>query len=340
MLYHHQPHLIRHFDLAMGIARRWLQPDQILVGWILIGDEDDGFTRVCGLLPHAGLRQLGTNSVILRKCRPAGIPLQLRNEDIQDIARVKFDVIVFLNVEGAGSLALIESLRAVGTKTIYAAGDLVTTRLPEVVDYVVVASEGQRAIAPSREAMTEVIEPVIDAPPNLVKDYSRRHAREEIRVVWVGYPENLHLLEPVREALRSPSLSRYRLVTISRGPEVTYQWDRKHVHRQLIDCDVAVLPSSSTEWYTTKPNTRMTMFKSLGIPIIASPNPAFAGTLTHGVSCYFARTVEDWIAALEKLGNFEHRAAIGLTDRQRIVDIYGRDAIARRWRDCFERLIR
>lgn len=332
------PSVIRHLDLTRAIMRRRWRSDELSVGWILGGDEDHGFTRVCAILPHAQMRSLGTSSVILRQGRPWRSPLHLRPTDIERIAQAGLDVVVLHEVDGPDASKLVAALRQAGTKTIYAAGNLVTSSLVDQVDWVVVASDGLRAVAPGRSLATEVIEPAIDAPPGLVKSYARRPTRNEIRVVWVGYAENLHLLAPVREALSSPRLARYRLVTISSGPGVTYQWSRKRVHRQLLDCDIAVLPSAPVDWYVAKPNTRMTMLKALGLPIVASPNPAFTATLTHGQSCYFAREVDEWVDALEALGDFERRAAVGLSDRNRILDTYGSVAVARRWRTCFDRL--
>lgn len=332
--------VVRYRDVALGIERRRVCPSAPFVGWILSGDDDDGFSRAGCLLFHEELCQLGTNSVILRTSRPAWTPLNLKRKDIEYVVRTGFDVVVFHQVERSESAAqLVEALRRTGTKTVYASGDPNISGMPEIVDDVVVAGEELRMVAPGREVAAEVIELAIDAPSSLVKDYSRRPIRENIRVVWVGYPENIHLLNPVREALLSPRLKRYQLVTISRGRGVTYQWNRKQVHRQLLDCDIAVLPSKSTLWYMAKPNTRMTMMKSLGLPIVASPIPAYTSLLKHGESCYFAYGLNDWIDALERLGDFEHRMAIGLADREHIVHIYGTEAIARRWHACFQRLL-
>jgi glycosyltransferase involved in cell wall biosynthesis len=217
-------------------------------------------------------------------------------------------------------------------------GDLLRNGMPAVVDWVVVASEGLKAVAPGSRGKTSVIPSVIDAPPYLVKDYSRPPQRDDLRVVWTGYPTHLHTLEPVREALRDRRLARFRLVTISRGPGVTFQWDRKRVCRQVLDCDIAVLPSAATEWFQAKPNTRMTMFKALGLPIVASPIAAYRETLAHGTSCYFAQDVAEWADCLAALADFAHRRQIGLADRERILATYGCEAICHRWVSLFEHL--
>ena len=197
------------------------------------------------------------NSVVLYKPRTPRSLDELRPQDVNRISRARFDVVIFEGVIGSGAETLAWALQAVGTKTVYTTGDLVRSRMPEVVDWIVVASSGLAKVAPGSSDKTSVIEAAIDTPPGLVKDYSRPPARDDVRVVWVGYRENLHLLGPVTKAMADPRLSRFRLITISRGPGVTFQWDLKRVWQQLLDCDIAVLPSSPADWYQAKPNTRM-----------------------------------------------------------------------------------
>jgi len=331
-------YLMRHFDLTVGLVRRRLRPRRLFVGWVLHGDEDDGGSRLHALLPHRYLRRRGINSVILRKPRQHGSGYRPRSEDVERVLRAGFDVVAFQEVHGPDIEAWARALRGVGTRTVYVTGDLHGTDMAAVVDRVVASSAGLTGIAEGYIEKTSVIEASIETPPSLVKDYSRRRARDEIRVVWVGYPENLHLLAPVRKALEDPRLARFRLSTISRGPEATYQWDRRRVWRQLLDCDIGVLPSAPTDWYQAKPNTRMTMFKALGIPVVASPIQSYADTLAHGRSCYFARTVTDWAECLLALADPERRREMGLADRVRILAAYGFDTIGERWLALFEDL--
>ncbi len=333
-----KPNLVRHLDLSVGILRRRLWPQRMFIGWLLHGDENDGASRVHALLPHAYLRRRGVNSVILRKPRIAWVPFRLRPEDVDRIVAAGLDVVVFQGVHSRDAEALARALRSGGTKTVFVSGDLVQSDMPALVDRIVVASEGLKQIAMGHLDKALVIESVIDAPTHLVKDYSRSPDRDEIRVVWVGYPQNLHLLAPVREALRDPRLAHFRLITISTGPGATFQWHRERVWHQVLDCDIAVLPSNETDWYHAKPNTRMTMFKVLGLPIVASPTPSYVATLRHGESCYFARDTAEWSDCLAALSEFDRRREIGLADRERIIAEYGVETIGGRWLRLFEQL--
>ena len=103
----------------------------------------------------------------------------------------------------------------------------------------------------------------------------------------------------------------------------------------LLACDIAVLPGGTTDRYRVKPNTRMTMLKALGLPIIAAPIDSYARTLVHDRSCYFARTTAEWIDAFLALADPARRRAVGLADRETILNTHGLAAIGQRWLDLF-----
>jgi glycosyltransferase involved in cell wall biosynthesis len=333
-----RPSAIRHFDLSVGLLRQYLQRKPLSVGWLLDGDEDDAAARLHGLLPHSYLRDHGVNSVILRKPRQGHVALELRPADIEQIIQAGFDIVVFQRFQSHDAEELARALQAVGTRTVYVEGEFFNSRMPMVVDELVVGCETLKELNGVYSHKTSVIESPIETSPDLVKDSSRPPQRNEIRVVWVGYPENLHLLAPVKDALKDPRLSDFRLVTISRGPDVSIQWNRRRVWGQLLDCDIGVLPAPLGGEYHFKPNTRMTMLKALGLPIVASPLPSYVQTLTHGRSCYFARSAGEWAENLAALADFARRREIGLADRDRILATYGLNAIGRRWLALFQRL--
>jgi glycosyltransferase involved in cell wall biosynthesis len=325
------------FRLALAQRRRRSAPDRLFVGWLLAADRDSGSTRVRGLLPHAYLRKRCVESVVLAGWQER---LRMRPKDAARIVRAGFDVVVFQQSSGAEAQELARALHAAGTRTVYATGQLDGTGMPEMVDRVVVASHDLAGRAGVPDHKLSVVESPIETPPGVCKQYSCPPSNGAVRVGWVGYPENLHLLGPVREALASPELEGFELITISRGPGVTFQWDRNRVWEQLLQCDIAVLPSSGSDWYASKPNTRMTMLKALGLPIVASPIPSYLATLDHGRGCYFAEDVEGWVDALHLLEDFEHRREMGLSQRDEVLAKYGLGAVGGRWLELFEGMTR
>ena len=334
------PGLVLHHDLAFGLLTRHLYPQRLFIGWLLYGDENDGASRVRALIPHMHLRRLGVNSVILRKPRIPWTPFEPSEQAMQQIIDARLDVLIFQGVTGAKAETLARALRSRSTKTVYVTGDLVKSGMPAAVDWVVVGSQRLQDVARPFPEKTSVIEAVLEVPAGLAKDYSRPPQGKQLKVVWVGYPENLHLLEPVKQALQDPRLRNYRLVTISKGPEATLQWDRNRVWSDLLECDIAVLPSAPADWYQAKPNTRMVMLKALGLPMIASPIDSYRATLSHGKSCYFASTTQEWADCLANLGDADHRREIGLEDRNKVIELHSPDTISARWLSLLENLSR
>jgi glycosyltransferase involved in cell wall biosynthesis len=294
---------------------------------------------VHALLPHAYLRSIGVNSIILRKPHDGHYgPLWFRSDDLERLVDAHLDIVVFEGLSDTGAVTVAQRIRAGGAKTVYVAGDVLAPDMAEAVDWVVSGSQGLAAVAKAHARKVSVIESVIDAPAGMMKDYDRVPAHGKIRVVWVGYPANLALLDPVVGALKDPRLSHFELITISRGPLATHQWNRRTVFRQLLACDIAVLPAGKTDRSRTKPNTRMTMLKSLGLPMVASPIDSYTSTLTPGRSCYFAETTEEWVEALLALADPVRRRDIGLADRAAVIARYGPEAIGQRWLDLFRKL--
>lgn len=332
------PGLTLHHDLPFGLLTRHLHPRRLFIGWLLYADENDGAVRVRALIPHIHLRRLAVNSVILRKPRTPWAPFEPNDEFVQQIVNAGLDVVIFQGVTGAKAEALARALRKTATKTVYVTGDLVRSGMPAMVDWVVVGSQRLQEVARSFPEKTSVIEAVLEAPEGLIKNYHQPPRNKQRKVVWVGYPENLHLLKPIKAALADPRLRDYQLVTISRGPEATVQWDRNRVWNDLLDCDIAVLPSAPADWYQAKPNTRMVMLKALGLPIIASPIDSYRATLTHGRSCYFATSIEEWVDYLVELGDADRRRAIGLADRDEIVERHSPQNISARWLALLQKL--
>jgi glycosyltransferase involved in cell wall biosynthesis len=84
----------------------------------------------------------------------------------------------------------------------------------------------------------------------------------------------------------------------------------------------------------------MVMLKALGLPIIASPIDSYRATLSHGKSCYFASTIQEWADCLADLGDANRRREIGLEDRNKVIELHSPDTISARWLSLLENLSR
>lgn len=68
-----------------------------------------------------------------------------------------------------------------------------------------------------------------------------------------------------------------------------------------LDMDVCLAPLLPTAFNQTKSAIRVQEHSALGIPVIASPGPAYAGYLQHGTNGLWAQEPADWLDALEEL---------------------------------------
>ena len=101
-----------------------LLPRRFSVGWILVGDESVGSSRIHGFNLHRYLRRNGFNSFVIHS--PAGYVKNLNIGDpwIAAIATCSFDVVIFQRVAGGKATELVRRLRTSGTTTVFYIADL------------------------------------------------------------------------------------------------------------------------------------------------------------------------------------------------------------------------
>jgi glycosyltransferase involved in cell wall biosynthesis len=72
------------------------------------------------------------------------------------------------------------------------------------------------------------------------------------------------------------------------------------------------------------------MKMAVGLPVIATPIPAYEPVMEHGRAGFFARSRDDWMTYLEALRDPVHRRRIGQQARESVLARYSREEQARR----------
>jgi glycosyltransferase involved in cell wall biosynthesis len=110
----------------------------------------------------------------------------------------------------------------------------------------------------------------------------------------------LHLWGPERDTWL-PSVLQWLPPGLA-GRVKCYGWqpDVPTYYRSLA-MDVCLAPLEDTPYNDTKSAIRVQEHSALGIPVIASPSPAYDGYLVDGGNGYFASSAAAWEALLEKL---------------------------------------
>ena len=123
-------------------------------------------------------------------------------------------------------------------------------------------------------------------------------------------------------------------------------WRLDTVYTDMLAFDVGIVPVDVTavregrraDLPYLKSNNRVTQLMALGLPVIATPLPAYEPIVENGVNGYLAVTVGDWTRALEELRDPGTRERLGRRARCRVVDEFSREEQARKLADVFANL--
>jgi glycosyltransferase involved in cell wall biosynthesis len=152
----------------------------------------------------------------------------------------------------------------------------------------------------------------------------------------VGNRKNLGGLDLLRPVLERPEFRDLRLVTVSNHPEATVPWSQQAVLHELHQADAGILPCEDSPAARAKSNNRLTLFMGVGLPVAASPLPAYREVVEHGQNGLLAHTTEDWAEALRTLRDPAGRRRLGESGRRTVWERFS----PRRMGDRWERLLR
>lgn len=159
-------------------------------------------------------------------------------------------------------------------------------------------------------------------------------------VVWIGRPENLVYLEPLRpvfgDLARRVSGFRLRVVCseFPDWPEVPLQrvpWSQETEVEQLATAGIGIMPLTDDDWARGKCAFKLLQYMAAGLPTVASPVGENREVVVDGETGFLAADEESWSQRLgELLAAPELRAAFGATGRRRVRERYDRRVIGPR----------
>ncbi len=165
-------------------------------------------------------------------------------------------------------------------------------------------------------------------------------AQEEVTLGWIGLGKNLRYLEDLEGVLQALSRRfRFRLRVISdRVPRLSgihlelVPWSEATEGESLARCHLGVAPLSDDLWTQGKGGYRCIQYAAAGLPCVASPVGANREVVQNGETGFWAKTPQEWLAALTRLlENPSLRAAMGQKARARAEKLYDLRALAPRY---------
>ncbi len=176
--------------------------------------------------------------------------------------------------------------------------------------------------------------PLLGAPP------------EWLEVTIVGrYPANGQIVQRLREAYwtlagQKNLHDRWSYVRFLTNRNIRcLAWDPVGVYECMRQADIGIivvesspqhLPGRPAPSWKVKSENRLTMKMCMGLPVIATPIPAYESIIEHGVNGFLARSTRDCMRSLEALRDPERRQMVGALARQSVLEKYSMRAQAHR----------
>lgn len=286
------------------------------------------------------------------------------------LIRQKIRVAYFQKVHGPSVLSEMKKLSAAGIKTVYGVCDLIDDEIAEAADAVVVVTDYLKSLyPPALHHKIHVVHDGIENPGFMKSGPGRRNAGRALRAVLVTSGE-LYEIPVIRKppgfveitvvgryppipSVRQRIAETYWKVRSKAGVGDKYRflrslldkgfrtvnWSIETVYQAMASADIGIipvdmrhdpLPQRQVSWWQVKSENRLTMKMALGLPVIASPVPSYAGVIEQGKNGYIATTRADWFACLDALRDPRLRQSIGQNARDSVIQRFSKEEQGRK----------
>ena len=354
-------------------------PKKSKIGFVTLASAAQALpsTRIAVLNVLPLLRERGFDADIVHALpAPSETPV-LPARLLDDILTAGCGVVVFQKMRGPSVVALAVALEARGVRTVYQVCDLVDAPMAEATSATLVVTEFLRSLYPAAlQPRIHVVHDGIEHPQHLHCDAGRGpdaplHAvlvasAELERLPVIGRPPpGLRVTIVARYPPRADRAARLRtgrwslarqpgwrgkldFLRFATHPRILREaWHAESVYRHLLAADVGILPIDTREGLGTLPapawqvksENRLTLKMALGLPVVATPIPAYLPLVSQGVNGFLADTRGEWIDCLQQLRDPARRREIGAAARESVISRYSKEEQARRMGAVFDALL-
>jgi glycosyltransferase involved in cell wall biosynthesis len=306
--------------------------------WILLGSNNVASSRIHGRMIHEYLLNKRIRSRLLVDPPPGlsnyDIPWtdpfsMIRNGYIQ-----KGDIVIFETVGGPMAQQFACQLREAGVFVINIECDLFLEKpIYQYSDLVICSSS----------YLAKLVAKMTKCPVRFIPDPIEKYLKEQdlaariadrsqdLRLCWIGNYEHWNTLGEIKAVLSLPEFNDFSLITVSDHPEADIKWSHARAYRELLGCDVAVVPTARTERALSKSNNRVTQAMAMGAPVIAGMLPAYQEVIHHGINGLLCDTQQDWIEAFRQMRNPNCRKLFSRAGWEMVKEYYTISEIGERW---------
>lgn len=324
-------------------------------------------TSVLNMLPY--LERAGFDaSIVFEPSAPVEVPSLTGLAE--RMIRERYDIAYFQKAHGASVAREVEALAAAGIRTVFGICDRVDLPMVRATDLTITVTEFLKALHPSdvRDRI-RVVHDGIERPdiarPDAGEHRGTRARPLSLVLVTSGRLDHLPVLDRIPQWAALTVVGGYRessgfadrlrenwtIVAGARGlrersralrfvahPRVRRTaWHADGVYGALLAADIAILPiaretngDGGVPVWQIKSENRLTMKMAAGLPVVATPIPAYLPVVEDGVNALFARGAAQWNDALDHLRSPEERRRIGRNARESVLTAYSKEAQAKR----------
>ena len=111
-------------------------------------------------------------------------------------------------------------------------------------------------------------------------------------------------------------------------------WRLESVYSELLSADVGIIPVEPegapvpglrVPWWMVSSENRLTLMMAIGLPVIASPVPAYLPVIENGRNGFIAKDKREWKKCLQELRDTRLRETIGQAARASVILEYSKE---------------
>lgn len=278
-----------------------------------------------------------------------------------------FHIVYFQKVHGNSALSLVHELRSMGIKTVFGVCDLVDEAMANATDATVTVTNYLKSLYPTGlHHKVFVVHDGIEQPTLHKIDWGENTGSrwQPLRAVLVTsvaldrlpvlitppswlqvtivgrYPASTDWQQRFRETrwlfAGQPGwparLNHLRFLTSQRIKRQA--WNAEQVYTAMEKADIGIIPietqadTGAMKGWQVKSENRLTLKMAMGLPVVATPIPAYEPVIVQGQNGFLANSKTEWLQALTALRDPTLRRAIGQKARQSALANYSMDVQA------------
>jgi glycosyltransferase involved in cell wall biosynthesis len=256
----------------------------------------------------------------------------LYDDDIREYpAFRRGDTVIFQKVSGFATQSLLSEFKRIGVRTIYIDSDLpLKAREAALADVTVCSSA--RLCELYRDAGVINVHYIPDAIERSTPPRTLESTGLPLRCIWFGHawPDRWEEVQKLRLLLER-EVGDCNVVTVADCDMADLKWKLPTAWEWVEACDIAVFPTPRDSASLVKSSNRVVQAMALGLPVLASPMPAYADVIRNGRNGFLCSSPEEWCEAVNRLKDPRVRNRMACTAYRYATRAFSMTCIGRQW---------